>query len=1303
LVLQLGHQHASLAGSSASLQLQDSCCALLAGLSRAPATTAALAANAQLSGDMLRALHRVLHKPCCVQETDEAHVQCWMHAAVAACLPVLWQQASTTQQPQPQSQQQQQAGLLAAPERDQLLADIAVAAAGTFCNECSSTLSTTTRQLDAAAARLLAAALLPARHAYGSKQACVSRFMAAVVGSDCCHTLLHALAVAVDAHATQASNTRPLPGTVAAAAVDMPAQAGEAPPLVLVAEPQQVQPTWLILRMICTHCYHAAAAATPPVGSRATASDNDGSSSSSCHSRLWGAGGALTAGVQPLQVQRVVQAYSSHLTPAPFTSQQQRLLGSLHVLLCQAALPAHLQPQQQQRWLDAFEGGGASDDSSQQLLLAIGRLLDCMCVAEPGGGHAGAAGEDAMRKHLGWHLAAAAYVALAVALHVRGKAAPAAPAAAAAAAATAQAGQRPQAAAGACQPSHSLSACESTLALCGMQLAVAVLRLLLPVVVGLLQRMSVPACGVPAARDSSTHGAPSPTRQRSGAGKKQAAGLTVVLQEPWECCLAALQALAVLSQAVSASLPSLVSELAAAQQPGSAVAATATAGQHRQLPGFSAATCKAAAAGAAAALGPELRGLLAQLVTAATAATANSSGAARGAVVFASLPAALQDSLQQEVACWAAAALTSCYGQLGAPSWAGGVLAAAGEAAALANVQLLLGDRRLPVVGHAALLAAGSPVLRQQLASKGSGALSSDAGAAAGTSLKMSAALDGASVMLALGYVHTGAAQLPQSGCLSQLQLCGAALAALFAGPPPQQTQRADQQQRQADESQQQLLQQQAAAWLQLQALGLVAKGLQLPLLAALCRGSLPRPGQQLHALHPRLAQLLPQHLFLDASVGPAAASAVGAGADASAAAAALQGAQPQQQQGVEDDADSSEAAQQAVARHGSCSSYLAMLAAARETLPHLQQAQHTHAWRCAAVAAAAAAAATGSPSSDALLFANVLLAAPAAVDGERSVLALLSQRWAQQQQQQQGEGGQLQVLLLPEADVHVAAALLHYLYTGTLSVSLPASSMLLCPAQLAHTAPAPQLKVCGAGCSAGCHQARVLLRLWRCAELLLLPALQQVCLRHIWAAAAGCLGSGCCVTLLQDCWELGVPAAADGIAAALVARTAGVHRVGVVDRVGSCCVVQVPACCSHPPHGRARHTHAGKEQVAALPEWRALQPSMQDSLAKAWAERLAAQQQQDGESDAAAMDATTAAAAECGMSGLQLGASLDGAFVPSVGSGGGTALGRLQQQDAPWSVVLQQQLVDGLQQAAASLHRLLHRPVSGHGAHRHR
>jgi hypothetical protein len=141
------------------------------------------------------------------------------------------------------------------------------------------------------------------------------------------------------------------------------------------------------------------------------------------------------------------------------------------------------------------------------------------------------------------------------------------------------------------------------------------------------------------------------------------------------------------------------------------------------------------------------------------------------------------------------------------------------------------------------------------------------------------------------------------------------------------------------------------------------------------------------------------------------------------------------------------------------------------------------------------------------------------------------AQHASAQAQQQQAQAAR--VVLVPEADIHVAAALQHFLYTGTLQVQLPAQ-VLTTAGAAAHAAAVAGVR--SSGCSAGCHQARTLLRLWRCAELLLLPQLQTLCVAAV-AAAAWQLDVGCCLVLLADCCQLGVPAAADGLLAALAYR----------------------------------------------------------------------------------------------------------------------------------------------------------------------
>jgi hypothetical protein len=171
-----------------------------------------------------------------------------------------------------------------------------------------------------------------------------------------------------------------------------------------------------------------------------------------------------------------------------------------------------------------------------------------------------------------------------------------------------------------------------------------------------------------------------------------------------------------------------------------------------------------------------------------------------------------------------------------------------------------------------------------------------------------------------------------------------------------------------------------------------------------------------------------------------------------------------------------------------------------------------------------------------------------------------------------------LPVVLVPEADIHVAAALQHWLYTGELQISLPlhaAASYSGACCHLKHQqqhqhqqeqqqqevsmlqpqqqpAVIAQLNGCVQqqqqqqqemgvlqlnGCSPACHACRTLLRLWRCADLLLLPALQQQCLAALEAAVSQLLPCGCCVVLLQDCCQLGVAPAADGIVAGLLTR----------------------------------------------------------------------------------------------------------------------------------------------------------------------
>lgn len=63
LLVEVGRQQQTcLAGSHAALQLQDSCCTLLASLSRSQATSQALLASTQLRQSVLQLLHGVLRR-----------------------------------------------------------------------------------------------------------------------------------------------------------------------------------------------------------------------------------------------------------------------------------------------------------------------------------------------------------------------------------------------------------------------------------------------------------------------------------------------------------------------------------------------------------------------------------------------------------------------------------------------------------------------------------------------------------------------------------------------------------------------------------------------------------------------------------------------------------------------------------------------------------------------------------------------------------------------------------------------------------------------------------------------------------------------------------------------------------------------------------------------------------------------------------------------------------------------------------------------------------------------------------------
>lgn len=1208
----------------------------------------------------LHSLLLAVCRPCCVSEADDSHIRCWMHAAAAGSLPVLWQQHQL-------QQHQQSASTLAPHEEQQLLADIAVAAAATLCNECFSS-SLVARQVDGAAAHLLAAALLPGDVVYGSHRSCTSRFMAAMLGSNCCHVLLHALAVS-----NTSSEQATLLAAAAAAAVasatqaSSPAGSRSVTPdqhdggaavhsarssIVLAPVHHELQPAWLLLRMISAQCAAVAACADSngeaaaagatrsssilPSGvspSLVGGSDDDSMHRPPTHVRqqvalLQGATStaAAASAVRPEQVLRVVQAYSSHITTGSDAQVVPGLLRSLHFLMCQSVLVLRHgrtsiveqqamqqqgnEPNQRERlqWLSLTTDEASSSSSNnngvedaelggagQQLLATAAAVLHLIhssqeeaesaaaaagtAPAALGNGTSSRSGDKGSggAQQLSWSLTASVYVALAIAVHLQERAL--------------STRARHQ---------EHLSASDSCLALAGIQLAAAALKLLLPVVVPAPQQAAAAA----AAFMSIAVAAPLGSAAMLTPPQQQANSLVLPVYEVFESSLAAAQALATLTALLQPALPELLSQCLSNSsghlgQQSCAAPSSREGSTPVKLP-----AARAAIAAAAAALDADLCKLLSQVVLSWQAHPGShagqsggrvlsdrgelgvSSGATDPAYLQLSVQSGLQQHLWQELRCLSAAALASCYGQLGAPTPQGAVLGPFRECGSpFADVRLQLRAGQ-PLSGHAAVLATGCPVLRQQLVSaagaagQANGCIGSHGRSSTALVLKLSAAVDYQALQQALDFIYTGAAVLPHAGLASQLQLSSSCLAAAR-----QQGRGQLSEQRQSvllRQPVQELLEQQQTARQQLHKLGMLARKLQLPLLAALTRGNRPQPGQRLPDLHLSFAALLPHQVVL------------------SGGSCACQQHPPQQQ-----DQQESVSVQQAPKQvHPSSTEYLDLLAACTAANHAGVALCYDAAGPAAGGSSNGAAVSSGLQAPCGLLtglagglpeacFADVYMAAPANLvhtpgshsaaptlqqqslgsgsapgQGElvlaflpahRVILsgccpyfeALLSDRWQHEEQHvhgprhthstpgQQANAAGAQVALVPEADIHVAAALQHYLYTNSLKVQLPAETAMMAAA---GTAAGARVGTGGVirlnGCCAGCHTARTLLRLWRCAELLLLPQLQALCLAAVEAAASQ-LDTRCCLVVLADCCHLGVPAAADGLLAVLM-QTAG-------------------------------------------------------------------------------------------------------------------------------------------------------------------
>jgi hypothetical protein len=1246
-------------------------------------------------------------RPCCTKEADESSVSRWIHAAHAASLSVLWMEDATPA-----------LAAAAAVERDQLLSGMALAAAATFAsgsstsagssNSSSSMTSSSShgkqlQQLDAAAVALLAAAVLPPMVPFGSsKRVSVSRFMPALLGSDCCHVLLHALAVAAEANAASAATGIVSSGnsgsSMLPALANGPAADATAGCQVVVAAPQQPSLAWLLLRMICAQCTQArldGCAYSRASSQQSSGSDSDGAgeqpipaAASAAETRL-----KHSSMVQPQQVLRVVQAYAEHIpSVAPLVP---RLLGSLHVLLCQAALVTQQQQQLQPAGAAALvkESAANSTGSSSsrgslvfQLLHRAPSVPSLRGLAEklaplwesmssqltagqqqqhvqqvpasPRTHRRASSSSSGRCQGLGWQLPTCAYVVLSVALAVQGR------------------GLGPASSSDQLHDGlHELEDCqgEFSIVLAAARMAAAVLQVLLPALLGTSSSTSSSSASAAEQLQQVKPVAASGSNSSSSSPVKEA---PVALQGVSECSLAALQALVLLSRHLQSSLQLnlgncnklLACNLAECKTAEEAAAAKAA---------------QAAAAGLKAALDSRLCSLLEAAVSSWSApeVTGSSGSAYAAGSAYATgqqpccssssgaattVQAALQHHMQQELRCWAAAVLAACYGQLGASSSQGELLAAARQpGAAGADAELLLADGGPALPVHAAVLAAGCKVLGQQLTQQQQQQQCDEPHASQGSgerlSVKLSAAVDRAALQAALGYVYSGTAAVPEAGLKAQLAAVGDS--------------RKQQQQQQGCT----LQQLQETGQQQLAGLGRLAKKLQLQLLAALCRQVTPSPGQQLQLLHPQLCGLLPQQLLLqmpaenvqqqhehvangpcchsiadgvcsdgDSSVIADALQAgialgnIHADVTESAAAAGAAASLVEDVQGNHKSSNSSSTEKDAhdqqpssadlycckpedavmvsssighgsssssdssslPSLHSSSSDYLDMLARwmEPEAVPAAMYSRNEQQQQYAGLKAIRSAEATPVVHAEiGLGYADVLLAAPAVVQHQaeppllqqqqaQEVLALLpahqvllsgcgyfealfSQRWHTSGGQEpyqdsnssssmyeagriltssaEGNSGRneaqvsvqrmrrLPVVLLPEADVHVAAALQHWLYTGELHIALPqhttasAAAVGLPQQQQQQQAGAVRLN----GCSPACHTCRSLLRLWRCADLLLLPALQEQCLAAVEGAVLQVLPCGCCLAMLQDCCQLGVAPAADSAIAGLLAR----------------------------------------------------------------------------------------------------------------------------------------------------------------------
>lgn len=199
---------------------------------------------------------------------------------------------------------------------------------------------------------------------------------------------------------------------------------------------------------------------------------------------------------------------------------------------------------------------------------------------------------------------------------------------------------------------------------------------------------------------------------------------------------------------------------------------------------------------------------------------------------------------------------------------------------------------------------------------------------------------------------------------------------------------------------------------------------------------------------------------------------------------------------------------------------------------------------------------------------------------------ALFSRTWTPSRQSGQCTkmGKVLPVVTVPESDAEVLLALVAFLYTGKLSIggkvipshaselAMEASPVLTCTERMHGSRQAPE----PAGCleqqhsNCCCSAARIIARLLRLSDVLILPAFETTCRAALALQFQSMLPLACQVTLLADLCTLGLMEELDTCVKTLV------------DMVDS---KMVP-------------------EASQLPEWQQLPQTLQEYMQQAWLEK---------------------------------------------------------------------------------------------------